>query len=300
MSNTPGRSRSGPTFIPSSDGVCIAVHDLGGPEDPERPALLFSHATGFHGLVWAPVAAFLTAQFHCLALDYRGHGVSETPATAGFEWGRMGDDARAVRESGLFERHRNVHGIGHSMGGAALVLAAARSKAFRSLWLYEPVIVGPGVLPASDAPNPMADAAARRRPSFTSYEEALANFAAKPPLQELHPDALEAYVREGFAVADDGRVTLRCAPATEAAVFRGAGESGAWEVLPILDLPVAIVGGRSQDGEAAESVAALAPPAFGRLARGTLSARPDLGHFGPLEDPSGIARDIAAWVESHT
>ena len=86
----------------------------------------------------------------------------------------------------------------------------------------------------------MADGAPRRRrASFGSYEEAVANFAAKPPLNQLHPDALEAYVRGGFAQRADGRVTLRCAPATEAAVFRGAADSGAWDVLPQLGHVVA-------------------------------------------------------------
>jgi pimeloyl-ACP methyl ester carboxylesterase len=286
-----------PVFVPSSDGVGVAVHDLGGPDDRAATVLLFSHATGFHGLVWSPVAASLTDRFRCLAVDYRGHGRSELPQDAGLGWSRMGDDVQAVLESDLVAGHRSVHGVGHSMGGAALVLAAARpSSPLRSLWLYEPVIVGPGVLPRSDAPNPLADGAARRRASFASYEEALSNFGAKPPLNQLRPDALEAYVQGGFVSEDDGRVTLRCSPATEAAVFREAGESGAWDVLPALDLPVAIVAGR-HEGEGL--VSSLAPPAFERLARGTLVERPHLGHFGPLEDPSGIAGDIAAWVESN-
>jgi hypothetical protein len=34
-----------------------------------------------------------------------------------------------------------------------------------------------------------------------------------------------------------------------------------------------------------------------QLPRGTLIERRHLGHFGPLEDPPGMARDIAAWVE---
>jgi hypothetical protein len=28
----------------------------------------------------------------------------------------------------------------------------------------------------------------------------------------------------------------------------------------------------------------------------TFIERPDLGHFGPLEDPISMARDLAAWV----
>jgi pimeloyl-ACP methyl ester carboxylesterase len=284
-----------PTLVTSTDGVRVAVHDLGGPDDPDAAVLLFSHATGFHGVVWTPVASRLTDRYRCLALDYRGHGVSEAPDDVSLVWSKMADDAEAVLGSDLIGPHREVHGIAHSMGGAALVLAAARRPGrFRSLWLYEPVIVAPGLLPATDAANPMAEAAARRRPSFTSVDEALSNFAAKPPLNQLHPDALAAYVQGGFAPGADGGITLRCRPATEAAVFRQAGDSGAWEALPDLDLPVAIAVGRSE----AFGPVAFAAPALEHLRRGTLVERRHLGHFGPLEDPAGMTHDIDAWVSA--
>ena len=286
------------TFVPSSGGVRVAVHDLGGPDDADDPAsavLLMAHATGFCGGVWAPVAAALTRRFRCLALDFRGHGVSGLPADASLAWSSMGDDAEAVVVNEVVGTHRPVHGVGHSMGGAALALAAARRPgAFRSLWLFEPIIFAPGILAGADAANPMADGAARRRTSFSSYEEALANFAAKPPLNQLHEAALEAYVRGGFDQGQDGRVTLRCAPSTEAAVFRGAAESGAWEALPQLDVPVAIVAGR-QEGAGPSS---FGPAALAQLRHGTFMERAHLGHFGPLEDPAGAARDIEAWVEA--
>lgn len=281
------------SFVPSTEGVRVAVHDLGGPDAPAAPVLLFSHATGFHGSVWSPLASHLTDRFRCLAIDLRGHGLSETPDSATLAWSGMGDDVAAVLASDLVGPGRAVHGIGHSLGGAALVLAAGqRPGAFRSLWLYEPVIVGLGSLLGAGGPNPMADGAARRRASFASFDEALANFSGKPPLDALHPDALAAYVTGGFASQADGTVTLRCTPATEAAVFRGAAVSGAWDVLPGLDLPITIVAGRD-DGL---GPVAFAVPIVDRLRRGTLVERRHLGHFGPLEDLSGAARDIASWV----
>ncbi len=287
-----------PMFVPSSDGVQVAVHDLGGPGDPDDPTstvLLFAHATGFHGRVFEPVVASLTPRFRCLALDFRGHGVSELPEGASVGWDRMGDDAEAALLSDLVAPHRRVHGVGHSLGGAALALAAARrSGSLRSLWLFEPIIFPAGVLATAEESNPMADGAARRRSSFDSYADAIANYAAKPPLNELYPAALEAYVRGGFAQGDDGRVTLRCAPATEAAVFRGAAQSGAWGALPQLDLPVAIVAGRQEES----GPGSFGPAALTQLQRGTFVERRHLGHFGPLEDPHGAARDIAAWVDA--
>jgi hypothetical protein len=40
--------------------------------------------------------------------------------------------------------------------------------------------------------------------------------------------------------------------------------------------------------------------AVARLADGTLRAHRGLGHFGPLEDPAAMARDVAEWVAAHS
>jgi pimeloyl-ACP methyl ester carboxylesterase len=273
--------------------VQVAVHELGGPDDPDAPVLLFSHATGFHGRVFAPLAGRLRHRFRCLAIDYRGHGLTELPDGVGLAWSGMGDDAVAVLDSGL---RGPVHGIGHSMGGAALVMAAARRPgAIRSLWLYEPVLVPPGMLPPTGGENSMAAAAARRRSSFESTDEAFTNYASKPPLDQLHPDALRAYVDGGLADRPDGTVQLRCLPATEAAVFERAADSGAWELVAGLNIPVALVRGRSGEFGPGD----FAPLAAAALPDATLVERPSLGHFGPLESPAAMALDIEAWVEEH-
>ena len=77
--------------VQSTLGVQIAVHDLGG--TGER--LLVSHATGFHGRCYEPMAAALAHRFHSVAFDYRGHG--DTPRPDGpVDWERYGDDAEAM------------------------------------------------------------------------------------------------------------------------------------------------------------------------------------------------------------
>jgi pimeloyl-ACP methyl ester carboxylesterase len=285
-----------PTLIPCPDGVSVAVHDLGGPADANADILLFSHATGLHGRTWDPMAAQLTDRWRCFAIDHRGHGVSETPDDAGLAWSHMGDDTVSVLDSSFIAPDRVIHGVGHSMGGAALVLAAIRRPfRLRSLWLYEPVIVPPGVLPGSGEPNVMADAAERRRAIFDSADAAAANYASKPPLDELHPAALQSYVLGGFAPQADGTVRLRCLPATEAAVYRGAGDSGAWNAFLALSMPVAVVAGRPE----LVGPRAFVPAMLQSRPATTFIERPNLGHFGPLEDPISMARDLAAWVEAN-
>ena len=237
-----------PAAVESSGGVRVALHDLGGHNNLTTPVLLFADATGLCGRVWEPMASYLVDRYRCVALDFRGHGLSSLPeGGASLAWSAMADDLGAVLDE-INGTGRPIHGIGHSMGGAALVLAAARRPAaFRSLWLYEPVIVPPGGLTSADGPNPMADGAARRRERFDSWQEAYDNFAAKEPLRQLHPDALRAYVDGAFAPEHDGAVVLRCQPSTEAEVFRQALGSGVWGVVPRLDLPVAVVAGMAAE-----------------------------------------------------
>jgi pimeloyl-ACP methyl ester carboxylesterase len=62
-----------------------------------------------------------------------------------------------------------VHLVGHSMGGAAGLLAAATTPAlFASAYLFEPIVVDtPTLIPTEQ--NPMA-AGARRRPQHTEAD----------------------------------------------------------------------------------------------------------------------------------
>jgi pimeloyl-ACP methyl ester carboxylesterase len=283
-------------LIGSTDGVRIAVHDFGGPEDPAAPVVLFSHATGFHGQVFALTATLLTDRYRCLAFDLRGHGVSETPPGTSFAWEHFAEDVLAVLHSDLVGRGREVHGVGHSMGGASLLLAAAREPGWlRSLWVYEPAVRRPREDVPEDQSDLMIAIASRRRSTFASHEEAFANYASKPPLNVLYPEVLMAYVKGGFAHEADGQVTLRCLPSTEAAVFGGFNTSGVWNALSSIDLPVAVVAGRPDPTGANSSVG----PIVAQLPQGTQLECPGLGHFGPLQDPVGIAGNIADWVGAH-
>jgi pimeloyl-ACP methyl ester carboxylesterase len=266
-------------MVPSTDGVSLAVHDLGG----IGPPLLMIHATGFHGRVWQPCASHLR-DFHCLAPDMRGHGDSSLPESMTFHWSGFADDVLAVIDAHDLDR---VRAVGHSKGGAALLLAEQRRPGtFRTLYLYEPI-----ALPTTTEPllaNPLADSARRRRSVFDSLDAAYENFAAKPPLDALSPDALRAYVDGGFTVEPDGRARLKCRPDVESQVYRMAALNGAFGHLDEVRCPATVAVGVEAPGTPAffgETIAAALP--HGRLER-----HPDLGHFGPLEDPAAIAEAI--------
>lgn len=266
------------------------MHDLGGPDDPSAPVLLLAHANGFCGHVWAPMAGRLADRFRCLAVDFRGHGVSRTPPGTTYEWSGFAADVAAALAA--VPEGATVHGVGHSMGGAALLRAEAAAPRFASLWAYEPIVPPPGAIPAGEGPNPMAEGALRRRDTFESVDAAVANYASKPPFDVLHPDALRAYVEHGFEPLPDGSITLRCRPETEAAIFRSGGGNGVWDLLPAVKVPVSIVVGDASGF----GPAAFAPDVADRLPVGYLTRYPALGHFGPMEDPPGLADDLGRWV----
>jgi pimeloyl-ACP methyl ester carboxylesterase len=269
-----------PIRVASTDGVTLAVHDLGG----EGPDVLLCHPTGFHGRVWDPVAALLAPVAHCWALDFRGHGASGVPTSGSFAWRGMVDDVLATVDDLALT---GVRGVGHSMGGAALLMAEqARPGTMQALWCFEPIVFPPpeGRPATTPTGNPLATAARRRRRWFPDREVALAHYAAKPPLGAFDPDALAAYVEHGFRDLPDGGVELRCTPEVEAAVFEGASGTDAFARLGEVRCPTTVAAGG--DGGLPAQVAALVARS---LPHGRLHPFPALTHFGPMEDPAAVA-----------
>ena len=268
--------------IDSSNGVSLALYDLGG----DGPPLLFAHATGFCAAVWGPVAHHLSER-HCWALDFRCHGRSGRPDNDDLAWRGTGDDVLAVvDELGL----AGSDGVGHSMGGAALLLAEQRRPGtFAHLWAFEPVVIPPGVLPDDPKANSLATGAARRRDTFPSAQAAFDNFASKPPLNTFTPEALSAYVDGGFETEADGSVRLRCRPADESRFYLMGGQHDAYDHLAEVHCPVTIVRGAEDFGPYM-----FAPAIVERLPHGRLIDEPSLSHFGPMDNPELIADLIRA------
>lgn len=272
--------------VASTDGITVALHDLGG----DGPALLLCHATGFCAGVWEPVMAHLPG-WHGWAPDLRGHGDADAPTDHDYRWSGFAEDVLAIVDHLVRDgaATRPLVAAGHSKGGAALLLAElARPGTFAALWCYEPVVFPPGG--AGTGANPLAEGALRRRATFPSAAAAYANFASKPPLDIFAAEALAAYVRSGFAVADDGSVMLKCPPAVESAVYRMGGQHDAFERLGEVRCPVTIAVG----AETPFGPAAMAPSIAERLPAGVLEEHRDLGHFGPMQDPARIAGSIDA------
>ena len=93
-------------------GERLHLLDWGGPAGP-LPPLLLVHGLGGNAWTWTPVARRLCALTRVLAIDLRGHGLSESPRD-GYDADSQAYDLLTVMAA---------HGIGPDVGGPAAVLA---------------------------------------------------------------------------------------------------------------------------------------------------------------------------------
>jgi pimeloyl-ACP methyl ester carboxylesterase len=271
-----------------TDGRALVLHDWGGAGRP----ILLAHPTGFHGRAWGPVADALTASgHHVRAIDFRGHGDSD-PDPDQYRWHGFGDDVLAVVDE--IGAPAGLIGVGHSMGGAALLMAELdRPGTFAGLYCFEPIVPPLDVAGGIHPDNPMSAAARRRRAVWDSPGEAEAAYASKPPLSVMRPDALRAYVEYGLRPTEDGRAELKCRPEDEAAVFAAGGAHDTYARLTQVGCPVVIARGTTSGAQSPE---AFAGPAAERIPGGRLEVLDGLGHFAPQEDPDRFAASVERFV----
>jgi pimeloyl-ACP methyl ester carboxylesterase len=267
--------------------VRLARHDWGGDGDP----VVLAHATGFHGLVWRPVAERLVdAGRRVWSFDFRGHGDSD-PSPDGYAWERFADDLLAILDGLGLAGDPALLGVGHSKGAAALLLAElAEPGTIHRAWCYEPVVI-PGEPRGPSVDFPLARRARRRRTEWDSPEEARRSWAGRAPFDVLDPACLGAYVDGGLRRRADGTWELKCDAGDEADMYTEAPAHRLWPDRGAIRAQVRIVCGERSD--------AVTPELGARLAAGmqhaTLEVMAGRGHFGPLENPDAAAASILAF-----
>ena len=252
--------------------------------------LLLCHATGFCKDVWSPfvdeLAAIAGPSLVCEALNFSGHGGRAAPDAPLTSWDPFRDDVleAAGSETGLI-------GVGHSMGGAALVAAElARPGTFAKLVLFEPIIFPPA---AAGAGEMLASMAERRRSEWPSAADARKHLEGRGAFKAWERRALDAYLAGGL-VAGPSAVTLACVPKFEGSIYRSRAR-GLWERLGELGCEVIIASGansRHADGVPGLETTAALYEAMAKEARARVSVLPDVGHFAPMEAPAAYARHV--------
>jgi lipase len=267
------------------NGVEIAVFEWPG----EGPPVFFCHATGFHARCWDQVIARLPGR-HCFALDIRGHGRSSKPAPP-YVWRNFGKDVAAL--ASVLGLSRAI-GVGHSMGGHAVTLAAAlRPETFSTLLLIDPVIRSRG---AYVGPWTEAHFVAKRRNQWISPREMFDRFEDRPPFATWDRAVLRDYCEYGLLPDGNGFV-LACPPTIEANIYENspAPASDIYAEIDAIRIPVRIVRSvKAVDPTDVMSRSPTAPELASSFAQGVDLPVAEYSHFIPMEGPEFTAGLVGA------
>jgi pimeloyl-ACP methyl ester carboxylesterase len=269
------------------NGNEIAVWEWPGAGRP----VLFCHATGFHAHIWDRVIAHLAEyvpDVRCMAFDARGHGRSGKPSPP-YAWPEFGGDVAALAHIlGL----RGAVGVGHSMGGHSVTVAAAlQPAAFSALVLFDPVIH------ASEqyvGPWNRAAFVAKRRNHWNSVQQMYERFARHPMFGAWDQQVLRDYCEHALLPNGSGYL-LACPPSVEVSIYTNntAAASNINDILGCIPVPVHVIrAGGSRSGHIME-VSTTDPTLASRFPRGRDICLAGNTHFIPQESPELAAQLIA-------
>ena len=215
-------------FYDLRDGRISAVH-FGLSSNPVK--LIMLNANGFNGYSYKTILEPLGV--HAIALDMRGHGMSELPT-----------DARALKNWHIFrddvvefmERYINnpVVLAGHSFGAVTGILSAPHLQNKINGYVgFDPVILPRLVRFINGLPGgrnymrkrlPIARNAGRRRSNFESFDAAFTRYKDRGAFRGFSDEALRDYLTGGLIESDAG-ARLTCDPLWEQAIFVAQGHN---------------------------------------------------------------------------
>lgn len=264
--------------VTRANGLDLASWEWPGVGTP----VVLCHATGFHGRCWDQVIRHIDAP--CVALDMRAHGRSQQVAPP-MRWRDFAFDVAAMEFEGAI-------GVGHSMGGYAVAVAAAmRPGMFSRLVLLDPVIMARESYTGRWMEWHFAR---KRRRHWESADEMFARFEGRVPFKTWDPQVVRDYCDYALNSAGD----LACPPEVEGSIYENCTlpEANPYVALERLEIPVLII--RSQVEFVVGFTAMEASPTNPQLVRILKHARDEhwtgVSHFIPMEAPERTARAITS------
>lgn len=256
------------------DGTRIGYSLHGNPGNPVRVALVHSLAMDRH--FWTPVVERLLPRASILAIDARGHGLSDKPAGP-YTVPLFAQDLRDVTGALEFER---VLVAGASMGGCVALQFAAT---------YPDAAIAAGLVDTTAwyGETAVQDWNVRAEKAESGGLAPLVDFQAtrwfSDAFRASHPDVLQRCV-DTF---------LRNEVAAFAATGRMLGAFDGRALMRDVRVPTCVIVGEEDYA---------APPAMARalnagIAGSTFLEIPDARHLTPLETPDVVARELHALLD---
>ncbi|WP_144160356.1 alpha/beta fold hydrolase [Paraburkholderia sp. BCC1885] len=253
-----------------SNGVQIHVEDHGG----GLPAIVFLHYWGGSSRTWSDVIAALPQTYRTVALDHRGWGQSDAPAS-GYALADFADDAQCVIDTLQLQQFVLV---GHSMGGKiAQLLASRRPAGLKGL-----VMVAPSPPVPLDLPP---EVRAQMENAYTSRASVEASIDQMLTARTLSPANREQVIVD----------SLRGAPQAKLAWPAYASREDITREVAAIDVPAIVIAGEL---DRVDSVDTLRTQLLPHIPQTRMHVVPGTGHLSPLEASHEVAALIRDFVDS--
>jgi pimeloyl-ACP methyl ester carboxylesterase len=260
----------------------------------DGPPIVLAHGLASNSRIWDDVAGRLAARYHVVALDQRGHGLSDRPTdTDGFGFDKMVGDLLGLIE--ILKLDRPVL-VGHSWGGnVVLALAAAHPDRLRGLVMVDGGFIELSAQPGRDWERVRVDMAP---PDLThlTFPELLERVRGGDASRYWSP-TVEATMRTSFKEGRDGKLQPSLRREDHLLILRALWEQRPTELFPRVTVPTLIVPARRPNptGRAAEMApirAQLVANAAKAIPNARLLWMEDTVHDIPLQRPAELAEAI--------
>lgn len=257
-----------------------------------RDRLVFAHANGFTGASYRSFLAPMAERFVLHPLERLGH---HADYPVGPNWLALRNELLAQ----LDDIDAPVIGVGHSMGGVLMAMAAERApERFRCVVVLDPpLMLGLDALAMKvakrlgmiDRVTPAGKSLGRR--SRWSSREAMAGYLKTRGLfRHFTDEAMDDYVSGGSRLLEDGAVQLLFDPAIEVEIFRHLPDH--LHGLPgRIEVPLALLAGERSE--------LITPARRKRLMRhGVRIEMVPGGHMFPMEHPDEAREALLTTIDS--
>jgi pimeloyl-ACP methyl ester carboxylesterase len=268
-------------------GGTLSALQFGDPATPLR--LVFCHANGFNGESYRAVLEPLGV--HALALDLRGHGMTDLPCDVPrlANWQIFADD---IAEFFNREVDTPVVLAGHSYGAVSGVLSMPQTRkkvagyvGFDPVlvpWLFRQVATTASGRAYMKRRIPIARKSGQRKSVFNDLETAFARYQGRGAFKGVPDAILRDYLQGGLIATDDGQMRLACDPLWEQAIF-AAQAHNIFRHIPLLpdNSRIVFAGARGQVSRGGQR------KRLQRLQPGvSVEFQPEYNHLFPLQEPA--------------
>jgi pimeloyl-ACP methyl ester carboxylesterase len=265
-------------------GISIHYHDWG---NPAGAPVVFLHGGGLTAHTWDAVCLGLRADYHCVAIDFRGHGDSEW--SEDYRIDAYVQDVRAFLDAtGL----KQINLVGMSMGGLVAVRYAGRFQDLCSLVVID---IGPEMGQEKGAQRIQAFIDAAELDSIDDFVERALAFNPR-----RNPDMLRASLRHNLRQLPNGKWTWKYDPSP----FRRSRDpqtfvefvKDTWAFVPHISCPVLVVRGAESDVLTADVGHTLADS----FASGEYVEVARAGHTVQGDNPADLTRELLHFLSNVT